>query len=193
MQAFTTCFAVSMQLYRPRHKTAHRALQRLFLRLRPFNRPRYQTDTSGYNTACATLGRYTGQHRPPIIIRYIRECRGSSLSWFYARRRSTSQTVPVAAGQLLPCADRWQVLTVCQQYRPGAPAEGSASPPVYGQPGGDSILPTPGDWRSGTGSAVQGVRSGTLHPAGQSSGKGRGGRRGTIGGFRRSSFRAFAR
>lgn len=35
----------------------------------------------------------------------------------------------------------------------------------------------------------QGGRSGTLHPAGQSSGR----RRGAIGGYRRSSFRAFAR
>ena len=55
IQAFTTCFAVSMQLYRPRNKTAHKALQRLFLRLHPLNRPRYQTDTSGYNTTCDTL------------------------------------------------------------------------------------------------------------------------------------------
>nr|DAQ31026.1 MAG TPA: hypothetical protein [Caudoviricetes sp.] len=100
IQAFTTCFVLSMQLYRPRRKTAHRALQWLFLRLYPFNRPRYQTDTSGYNTTCdtpkgihtpgraqpipdttATLGRCTGQGRPPIIIRYIR-----------------GQTMPAAAG-----------------------------------------------------------------------------------------------
>lgn len=56
-----------------------------------------------------------------------------------------------------PCqpggVDRWQVLTHCQQYRPGAPAEGSASPPVQGQPGGVSIPPTPGGLRSCTGSA----------------------------------------
>ena len=96
IQAFTARFAVSMQLYHTRHKTAHRALQRLFLRLRQLNRPRYQTDTSGYNTTCATLehlpapgraqpipdttatpGRCTGQHSPPIIIRYIRRCRGA--------------------------------------------------------------------------------------------------------------------
>ena len=44
-----------MQLYHPCHKTAHRALQRLSLRLHPLNRPRYQTDTSGYNTTCDTL------------------------------------------------------------------------------------------------------------------------------------------
>ena len=65
--------------------------------------------------------------QPPIIIRYIRG----------------AQTMPATASQLLPCADHWQVLTRCQQYRPGAPAEGSASPPAQGQPGGVSMLPTP--------------------------------------------------
>ena len=162
-QAFTARFAVSMKLYNPRNKTVHRALQWLFLRLRPLNRPRYQTNTSGYNTTCDTLegihapgrpqpipdttatpGRCTGQHSPPIIIRYIR--------W---------QTMPARRGQLLPCMDRWQVLTHCQQYRPGAPAEGSASTPAQGQPGGVLMLSTPGGWRSGTGSAV---RPGTLVP-----------------------------
>lgn len=54
-QAFTARFAPSMQLYHPRHKTACRALQVLFLRFAPFYRRRYQTDTSGYNAACATL------------------------------------------------------------------------------------------------------------------------------------------
>lgn len=112
IQAFTACFAVSMQLYHPRPKTAHRALQRFFLRLHQFNRQRYQTDASGYNTTCATLegipapgrappipdttatpGRCTGQRRPPIIIRYIR-----------------GQTMPARRGLLLPSADRWQVL-----------------------------------------------------------------------------------
>ena len=91
IQAFTACFALSMQLYRPRRKTAHGALQGLLLRLHQFTRPRYQTDTNGYNSTCDTLEgihapgraqhipdttatpeRCTGQHRPPIIIRYIR-------------------------------------------------------------------------------------------------------------------------
>lgn len=81
----------SCNLYRTRYKTAHKALQGIFLQLCPLNSPRHQTDTSGYNTACATLeritasqhlqyipdtrrhaGRYTGQHSRPIIIRYIR-------------------------------------------------------------------------------------------------------------------------
>lgn len=105
-----------MQLYRPRHKTAHRSLQGLFLRLCPLNLRKYQTDTSSYNTACATLeritapqhlqhipdtrhhaGRCAAQHRPPIIIMYIRGC-------------SIPQTMPARRGQLLPCVDLWQVL-----------------------------------------------------------------------------------
>ena len=85
-------------LYRQRRKTAHRALQRLFLRFVPLYRTRYQTGTSGYNTTCDTLeritapqhlqhipryqrraGRCTAQRRPPIIIMYIRarRCYGS--------------------------------------------------------------------------------------------------------------------
>lgn len=151
IQAFTTLFVQSIQLYRPRLKTAHRALQRLFLRLHPLNRPRYQTGTTGHCATCDTLegihapgraqqipdttatpGHYTSQRsrllQPPIIIRYIRGC-------------SISQTMPAAAGQLLPCADHWQAL------HPAHPLMGSASPPAQGQPGG---------WRSGTGSAVRG-------------------------------------
>lgn len=88
IQAFTAAFIPSMQGY---HKTAHRALQALFLWLVPFYSRRCQTGTNGYNTACATLeritapgrnpahtryhrhaGRCTGQHSRPIIIRYIR-------------------------------------------------------------------------------------------------------------------------
>ena len=88
---FSVFCAVNATLYHPRHKTARRALQWPSLRLHPLNRPRYQTDKSGYNTTCgmlegitapgraqqipdttATLGRCTGQHIPPIIIRYIR-------------------------------------------------------------------------------------------------------------------------
>ena len=67
IQSFTARFTVSMQLYRPRHKIAHRALQVPFLRLHPFNRKRYQTDTSGYNTTCATLeGIHVPGRAPPI-------------------------------------------------------------------------------------------------------------------------------
>lgn len=55
--------SVNAILYRPRHKTARRALQALFLQFVPLSRHRYQTDTSSYNTACATLERtITSQH-----------------------------------------------------------------------------------------------------------------------------------
>lgn len=81
--------------------------------------------------------------------------------WSVSQRRSTSSAYQIptprrtlyrsaqaayynkvykGAAHRRPCkpggVDRWQVLTHCQQYRPGAPAEGSASPPVQGQPGG---------------------------------------------------------
>ena len=189
-----------MQLYRPRHKISHRTLQRLFLRLHPFTRPRYQTGKSGYNTTCATLKRITApQHlqripeyrchvrtlyrpaQPPIIIRYIRGCRGAPCCGFmpdcaaYRDHASGGGAAPTVCGSLASAA-------------PGTPAEGSASSPVRGQPGGVSMLST-----SGTGSAVRAGHPGTLHPAGQSSDRGRGGRRGTIGGSRRISFRAVAR
>ena len=91
IQAFTARFAVSIQLYRPRHKTSHRALQALFLRFAPIYCLQYQIYISGYNTTCATLERITApQHLRnisdtnatpdttqvstdrPIIIRYIR-------------------------------------------------------------------------------------------------------------------------
>lgn len=63
IQAFTARFVPSMQLYHQHGKTAHRALQGCFLRLYPPNRPRYQTDTSGYNATCATLEHITApQH-----------------------------------------------------------------------------------------------------------------------------------
>lgn len=122
IQAFTTRFVLLMQLYHTRHKTANRALQGHFLRLHQLNSQQYQTSTSGYNIACATLeritapqrlqhipdtnatpGRCTGQHSRPIIIRYI-------------KRRS------------------------------GAPVMDPR------HPGGVSILPTPGGLQSGAGS-----------------------------------------
>jgi hypothetical protein len=130
IQAFTVCFVLLMQLYRPRRKTAYRALQVRFLQFTPFYHRRYQTDTSGYNTTCATLerttapqrlqhipryhchaGHYTGQRSRPIIIRYIRgrPCYGS---------------MPDGAAHRRPC-----------------------------QPGGVSIPTAPGGLHSGTGSA----------------------------------------
>lgn len=67
--------------------------------------------------------------------------------------------------------------TVCGSLASAAPcasADVSAYPPVQGQPGGVSMLPMPGGLRSGTVSTVDqsvGGHPGTLHPAGQSSGR----------------------
>lgn len=104
--------------------------------------------------------------------------------------------MPAAAGQLLPRADHWQVLTRCQQYRPGAPAEGSASTPVnlagvspaasrcFSRPAACSLAPGQRSgwavWCPPPGGAVQ--RQGSAAGGG-----------GTIGGYRRISFRAVAR
>ena len=127
-----------MQLYRPRHKIAHKALQWLFLRLQPFNCPRYQTDTSGYNATCATLDAV--QVSTAIYYNNV---------YKRADHASGGGSAPTVCGSLASTT-------------PGAPAEGSASPPVQGQPGGVSMLLTPGGWRSGTGSAV---RAGGLAPS----------------------------
>jgi len=67
IQALAARFAPSMQLYRPRRKTANRALQAFFLLFAQFYRHKYQIDTSGYNTTCATLGRITAPGRPQRI------------------------------------------------------------------------------------------------------------------------------
>ena len=143
IQAFTAAFISSMQLYRKRHKTAHRALQALFLLFAPFYRRKYQTDASGYNTACATLeritapqrlqhipdttatpGRCTGRHSRPIIIRYIKGQR----------------CTPV----MDPCQT---VQHIADHASGGAPAEGSARRV--------SMLSTSGGLQSGAGSAVR--------------------------------------
>ena len=179
-----------MQLYHPHRKTARRDLQGLFLQLYPFNRPRNQTDTSGYNAVCATLEhihapgrhsaytryqrhdeRHTGQHSRPIIIMYIRGQRCALVMY-------PCQTVQHTADHASPAGSAPTVCRSLASAAPGVPAEGSAPPPVQGQPGG---------LRSGTGSACR-------PPPGRAvQQQGRGGRRGTIDGYRRISFRAFAR
>ena len=54
---YSSLYSVYASVYRPRRKTAHGALQGRFLLFTPFYRRKYQTDTSGYNTTCATLER----------------------------------------------------------------------------------------------------------------------------------------
>lgn len=120
-----------MQLYRQHLKTAHRALQRLFLRLYPLNRPRYQTDKSGYNTARVTLeritappahtryqrraGRFAGQHSRPIIIMYIRGGSGAPPVM------DPCQTVQHTADHANPAASRCFPRQAACNLAPGQP------------------------------------------------------------------------
>lgn len=121
-----------------------------------------------YRTTCATLERITAtQHRSaqPPYYNKVYKVQGCALLWIHARRCSISQTIPAAAHLL------------------------------RGQPGWVSILSTSGGLQSGTGSTVNqgGAASWHLPPSGAVQRQGRGGRRGTIDGCRRFSFRAFAR
>lgn len=173
-QAFTACFAVSMQLYRPRHKTAHRALQRLFLRLHPFNRKRYQTDTSGYNTACTTLKSIHAPGRSPPVPDTV----------------ATPDAVQVSAAAYYN-----KVYKRVQHTADHASGGGSASPSVNlarVSPAGSRCFPRPAAC-----SLAPGQLSGRAvwhpPPGGAVQRQERGGRRGTIGGSRHISFRAFAR
>lgn len=98
-----------MQLYRPRHKTAHRALHWHFRSFALFYHRRYQTDTSGYNTACATLEHITApqhlqlipeipaQRRDAVQVStaayYNNVYKARRLLWIHARQCSRSQTM----------------------------------------------------------------------------------------------------
>ena len=90
-------FYIIHELYRPRNKTAHGALQKLFRLFAAFFRCcvavypailHHLRHDGAYHSAVAPpantryqrhAGRYTGQHSRPIIIRYIRvqPCYGS--------------------------------------------------------------------------------------------------------------------
>ena len=110
-------------------------------------------------------------YRPAQPAYYNNVYKGASLLWIHARQCNIPQTMPARRGQFPPSADCWQVLHPAHLLR--------------GQPNG---LQSGTGQRSGrTGSARH------LPPGGAVQQQGRGGRRGTIGGFRRISFRAFAR
>ena len=101
---------------------------------------------------------------------------GAPLLWIHARRRSISQTMPARRGQLLPSADRWQVLHPAHLLRGQRLYLSRASPAAGALAPGQRLTRTKrAPWHP--------------PPGGQSSG----GRRGTIDGSRRISFRAFAR
>ncbi len=116
--------------------------------------------------------RWRAYTRPDALSRYLilpsrRTLHRPAQAAYYNnvyKGRSASQTVPAAAGHLLPCADCWQVLTRCQQHRPGAPAEGSARRSLDASRARRLEV-----WHRVSG---QGGRSGALHPAGQSSSRG---------------------
>lgn len=81
--------------------------------------------------------------QPPYYNNVYRGGSGVPLLWIHTRQCNISQTMP-ARRRLAP--------TACESLAsaaPGAPAEGSASPPVQVQPGG---------LQSGTGSAVRAHR-----------------------------------
>ena len=165
MQAFTTCFAVSMQLYRPHRKTAHMALQRCFLRLHPLNSPQYQTGTSGYNTTCDTL---EGIHAPgrvqpiPDTTATPNAAQVSTAAYYNKVYKRVQRCAPVI--------DPYQTV---QHIADHAIPAGSR---CFPRPAACTLAP---GQQSGAGGAVQQ--------------QGRGGRRGTIGDSRRISFRAVAR
>lgn len=157
-QAFTVAFLPSMQNYTTKTSKAFTGLYSGFTVDLPYSSAHNTADTQADYTPPAPRWRAYRQalhlHRyqippprrtlyrsaqPPYYNKVYIRVQGCALLWIHARQCSIAQTMPARRGQLLPCADRWQVLTACQQYRPGAPAEGSASPPVQGQPGG--LLP----------------------------------------------------
>ncbi len=141
-----SAFCAVNAIYHTRHKTAHRALQGLFLRLYPLNRPRYQTDTSGYNTACATLERITApqhlQHVPDTST--TPDAVQVSTAAYYNK-------VYKSAGRVRPCYE-------------STPNSAADRRPC--KPGGVSMLPTPGGLQSGTGQ--QSWRTGWHTPPGRS-------------------------
>ena len=181
IQAFTAAFVPSMQVY-----TANTAKQRtgLYRRFscglshftaadaRPAQAAIYHLrHARAYHSAVAppTRARYHSRagtlDRPAQTAYYNKVYKSAEthLLWIHARQCSISQTMQARRVLFLPPVDRWQVLTRYQQHKPGAPAEGSASPPVQGQPGGVSMLLAPGGFRSGTGQ--QSGRTGSVwHP-----------------------------
>lgn len=164
IQAFTADFASFMQLYHPRYKTVHRALQGLFLLFAVFCRCR----VSGASSYTAPpVPRWSVYQRPDALHRYQtptphRILHRSAQPPYYnnvyksVAVRPCYGSMPDSAAYRRPC-----------------------------QPGGFSMPPTPGGLQFGTGQ--QPGRTGAVQR------QGRGGRRGTIGGLRRPLFRAFAR
>ena len=67
--------------------------------------------------------------QPPYYNKVYKGAAVRPMLWIHAGRCSIPQTIPARRGQLLPSADRWQVLHPAHLL-------GSASPPVQCKPGG---------------------------------------------------------
>lgn len=102
------------------------------------------------------------------------------------------QTVQQIADHASPAGSAPTVCGSLASDTPGAPAEGSASPPVQGQPGGGLDAPHARRLAIWHRSAVR-AHLVSLAPSTRRGSPATGGRRGIIGGYRRISFRAFAR
>lgn len=72
IQAFTTAFLPSMQFIQPTTQNSAQGFTGAFPEICPIPPPRYQTGKSGYNTTCATLERITApqhlQHIPDTSV-----------------------------------------------------------------------------------------------------------------------------
>ena len=128
------------------------------------NKPSHHPRNAGGHTRARTRSTETRYHHHAGTLHRSAQTVYYNKVYKRADHASGGGSAPTVCGSLASAA-------------PGAPAEGSASPPVQGQPGG---------LRSVTGSAVR------AHPPPGGAVK-RQGRRGTIDGCRRISFRAFAR
>lgn len=146
---YSGIYSVHAELYRPRHKTPCRALQALFPRFVPFYRRKYQTDTSGYNTTCATLERITMlqhlQHMPRWTLH--RTAQPPYYNKVYIRV------------QMCP-----PVIDPCQTVQHIANHASPAASRCFPRLAACDLAPV----------SSQGVPNGTIHPAGQSSSRGRG-------------------
>ena len=143
--------AVHAKLYSKNAKTVYRTSQRRFRRFALFQRIQYSSHTSRLYTACAT----PDAAQLSTAVYYNNVYKGAPTAI------DPCQTVQHTADHASPAGSAPIICGSLASNAPGAPAEGSASPPVQGQPGSVSILLTPG-----------GLQSGTLHPAGQSSSRG---------------------
>ena len=167
-------FAVSMQFIPPTSKNSAQGFTATFHAVAPaqpptipdrHNKPLYRLRDAGGHTSAAALQRIPDTTATPDAVQV-------SVAAYYNK---VYKRVQGCAPVVDPCQTVQHIAdhassggstpTVCgslASVTPGAPAEGSAPPPVQGQPGGVSMLPTPGGLQSGTGSAV---RAGGLAPS----------------------------